>query len=92
VWEGQTGRGAISLSRASKGTDEVLELASGDGEHASLSRLHTVGVRNALGRQQRLASTGSALLISNAVTDLAFQDMEYFVLIMVDVQGRRISP
>jgi hypothetical protein len=69
--------------------DEILELASGDGEHASLWRLYPVSVRDASGRQQRLPSIGAALLIPNAVTNLALKHVEDFILVMVDVQGRR---
>jgi hypothetical protein len=84
-------REPISLSRASKGADEVLELASGDGKHASFSRLHPVGVRDALRCQQRLTSAGTALLIPDPVAHLTFKDMEDFILIVVDVQRRRVS-
>jgi hypothetical protein len=37
-----------------------------------------------------LSCAGTALLIPHAVTDLTFKNMEDFVFVMVDVQGRRV--
>lgn len=73
------------LGGASEGSNEALELTSGDGEHAGLSRFNLVGVRNAFGRQQRLPGTGLSLFVSDAVTHLTFENMEDFILIMVDM-------
>ncbi len=38
----------LAFGRSPKGADEVLELASGDGEHSGFIRLNPVRVRNAL--------------------------------------------
>jgi hypothetical protein len=91
-WRGRTGRirKPLAFGRSPKGTDEVLELASGDGEHACLIRLNSVGVRNALWGQQCLPSLGPALLISNAIADFPFKNVKNFVLVMMDVEGRGV--
>src|SRR4051794_11497320 len=88
-WSGRIGQ-PLPLGRTAKGADEVLEFASGNGEHAGLSRLDPVGVWNPLGRQQRLPSTGAALLIPDAIAHLTFKHVEDFVFVMVDVQGWRV--
>ena len=86
-WTRRIGQ-SLPLGRTAKSADEVLEFASRDGEHPGLSRFHPVGMGNAFGRQQRLPGTGAVLLVPNLVTHLTLKDMEDFVLVMVDVQGR----
>ncbi len=80
-------RQSISFSRASKRPDEALKLASGDREHPGLNRLHLVGVRNAFGCKQYLASAGPAFLVPDAIAHLTFEYVEDFILVVVDVQG-----
>ncbi len=68
-----------------KDADEVLELASGDGEHPRLGRLDPVGMRDTLRGQRRLTGLGAVILIPNPVAHLTFKDVEDFVLVRVDV-------
>ena len=50
-----------------EGADETLELASGDGEHASRIRLKGVGMRDAFLGQQCLPGLGPVVLIPNEI-------------------------
>ncbi len=77
----------IPFGRASESANGVLELASGDGEPASLSRLNLVGVGNAFGGQKRLSRRRAALLISDPVPHHIFDHVKDFILVMVDVQA-----
>ena len=83
-------RQPLPFSRTAKGANEGLEFASRDGEHAGLSRLHPVGVRNAFGSEQRFSSAGAVLLISDPVAHFTFKHVEDFILVMVDMQRRRV--
>jgi hypothetical protein len=78
-------RETVPFSGSSEGTDEVLELAFGDGEHASFSRLDPIGVGDALGGQQGFTSAGETLLVAHTVTNLTLKHMEDFILVMVDM-------
>jgi hypothetical protein len=75
----------LLLGKGGQKPDEVLEFASGDGEHAGLSRFNPVGMRNALGSQQRLPDLRPALLVPDAIAHLTFEHLEYFVLVMMEV-------
>jgi hypothetical protein len=91
-WRGRTRRirKPFAFGRSPEGADEILELASGYGEHSSLIRLNAVGVGNALWGQERLPRTGPALLISNAISDLTLKDVEDLVLVVMDMPGRGV--
>jgi hypothetical protein len=79
-------RQTVPFSGSSEGTDEVLELAFGDREHASLSGLDPVRMREALGGQQGLTSARETLLIPDPIANLTLKHMEDFILVMVDVE------
>ena len=88
---GAVAGGPVGAGVAGAAAGGVLT-ASGDDEHASLIRRNSVGMRNAFWRQQCLPSLGPTLLIPNAIADLTFRHVEDVVLVMLNVQGREVSP
>jgi len=83
------GRGLGAGDRGTEGDEELLDPRGGDRrEDARALRADDVGVRDVARAEEEVARSDVDPLVADEERDLALEDVERLVLVMVDVQRR----